>query len=66
MAFDPPADNLPTPRSLAPTGFRMHVWCKACGHAKDADLDALIRQGKGDIPPGAHQMALRQLWIPAD
>ena len=27
-----------------------HVWCKACRHSGNADLDALIRSGKGDIP----------------
>src|SRR3954464_1749973 len=43
-------DDLPTPRSMAPTGFRIHVWCKACRHSGNADLDALIRAGKGDIP----------------
>ena len=40
----------PTARTLAPTGFRIHVWCKACRHSVDADPDALIRNGKGDIP----------------
>ena len=28
----------------------MHVWCKACRHAKDADLAALIATGRGDVP----------------
>ena len=42
--------KLPTARTIAPTGFRVHVWCKACRHSVDADLDALIRSGKGDIP----------------
>jgi hypothetical protein len=44
------SDDLPTARSMAPTGFRIHVWCKACRHSGNADLDALIRNGKGDIP----------------
>ena len=43
-------DDLPTARTMAPTGFRVHVWCKACRHSGNADLDALIRAGKGDIP----------------
>jgi hypothetical protein len=43
-------DDLPTPRSMAQTGFRLHVWCKSCHHAKDADLAALIEAGKGDVP----------------
>ena len=42
--------DLPTARSMAPTGFRIHVWCKACRHSGNADLDALIRSGKGDVP----------------
>jgi hypothetical protein len=48
--MDTPADDLPTARTMAPTGFRVHVWCKACRHSGNADLDALIRAGKGDIP----------------
>jgi hypothetical protein len=43
-------DDLPTARTMAPTGFRVHVWCKACRHSLDADLDALIGSGKGDVP----------------
>jgi hypothetical protein len=43
-------DDLPTARTMAPTGFHVHVWCKACRHSGNADLDALIRNGKGDIP----------------
>ena len=43
-------DDLPTARTMVPTGFRIHVWCKACRHSVDADLEALIRNGKGDIP----------------
>jgi hypothetical protein len=43
-------DDLPTPRSISRTGYRVHVWCKACQHAKDADLAALIADGRGDVP----------------
>jgi hypothetical protein len=32
----------PTPRSIARTGYRVHVGCKSCRHAKDADLAALV------------------------
>jgi hypothetical protein len=28
----------------------VHVWCKACRHAKTADLAALIAAGHGDVP----------------
>jgi hypothetical protein len=44
------ARELPTPRSISRTGYRVHVWCKACRHAKDADLAALIEAGRGDVP----------------
>jgi hypothetical protein len=43
-------DDLPTPRSISRTGYRVHVWCKACRHAKDADLVALVDAGRGDVP----------------
>jgi hypothetical protein len=43
------AHELPTPRSISRIGYRVHVWCKACRHAKDADLAALIDAGKGDV-----------------
>jgi hypothetical protein len=42
--------ELPTPRSMSKTGLVVHVWCKACRHAKDADLAALIAAGRGDAP----------------
>jgi hypothetical protein len=44
--MDTPTDDLPTPRSMAPTAS-VHVWCKACRHSVDADLDALIRDTRG-------------------
>jgi hypothetical protein len=30
--------------------LRLHVWCKACHHAADADLQGLIDRGRGDVP----------------
>jgi hypothetical protein len=48
------SDDLPTARTIAPTGFRVHVWCKSCRHSihaeVDADFNALIRNGKADFP----------------
>jgi hypothetical protein len=44
------SDDLPTPRTMSRTGLRVHVWCKACRHAKAADLAALITAGRGDVP----------------
>jgi hypothetical protein len=33
-----------------PHRLPVHVWCKSCRHAKDADLAALIPAGRGDVP----------------
>jgi hypothetical protein len=44
------AHDLPTPRSISRTAYRVRVWCKSCRHAKDADLAALIATGRGDVP----------------
>jgi hypothetical protein len=47
----PPSDALPTARStLAARYVRVLVWCKACRHRRDADLEALIAAGRGDTP----------------
>ena len=43
-------DDLPTPRSISRTGYRVHVWSKACRRAKDAELAALIAAGHGNVP----------------
>jgi hypothetical protein len=46
-----PSDALPTARStLAARYVRVLVWCKACRHRRDADLEALIAAGRGDVP----------------
>jgi hypothetical protein len=48
------SDDLPTARTIAPTGFRVHVWCKSCRHLihaeVDANFNALIRNGNADFP----------------
>jgi hypothetical protein len=37
------SDALPTARSTLAVGYvRVLVWCKACRHRRDADLEALI------------------------
>jgi hypothetical protein len=41
------SDDLPTPRSISRTGY---VWFKACRHARDAVLAALIDADRGDVP----------------
>jgi hypothetical protein len=62
MAEDrPDAHDLPTPRSISRTGYRVHVWCKACRHAKDAGRR---RQGRHTADPAA--LALGQLRLAPD
>jgi len=51
-------DDLPTASTMAPTGFRVHVWCKACRHSGNADLDALVRAGKGAACPAVVRSAI--------
>ena len=43
--------DLPTLLStLSARYVSVHVWCKACRHSAGADLDALIRDKRGDGP----------------
>ena len=43
--------GLPTPRSTLRSRYvRVLVWCKACRHEADADLQALVDAGRGDVP----------------
>ena len=43
--------ELPTPRTTLRARYvRVLVWCKACRHRRDADLQALIDAGRGDVP----------------
>jgi hypothetical protein len=43
--------GLPTPRStLRDSSARVLVWCKACRHQADADLQKLVNEGRGDVP----------------
>jgi ribosomal protein L44E len=45
------ADDLPTARTrLAARYVRVMVFCKSCQHRADADLQALIDAGQGDVP----------------
>jgi hypothetical protein len=44
------SDDLPTPRSTLLSGYRVLVWCKACHHQANADLQASIDSGHGDTP----------------
>ena len=40
-------DGLPTLRT---SYVRVLVWCKACRHQANADLEAMISTGRGDVP----------------
>jgi len=43
--------ELPTPRSTLRARYvRVLVWCKSCRHRRDADLQALVDAGRGDVP----------------
>jgi Zn finger protein HypA/HybF involved in hydrogenase expression len=43
--------ELPTPRTTLRTGYvRVRVWCKSCRRQRDADLQALVDAGRGDVP----------------
>jgi hypothetical protein len=44
------SDGLPTPRSTLRNGLCVFVWCKACRHRADADLQRLVDAGRGDTP----------------
>jgi hypothetical protein len=52
MAEQAHPDDLPTPRSTLRSRYaRLLVWCKACRHQPEADLQALVAAGRGDVPP---------------
>ena len=43
--------ELPTPRTTLRSRYvRVLVWCKSCRHRRDADLQALVDAGRGDVP----------------
>ena len=47
----PDIHELPTPRTtLAARYVAVLVWCKSCRHQAEADLQALIDAGRGDVP----------------
>jgi hypothetical protein len=45
-------DDLPTARTMQKQAdwLCQLVWCKACHHEAEADLQAIIDAGKGDVP----------------
>jgi hypothetical protein len=43
--------HLPTPRgTLASSFVAVLVFCRSCRHQREADLQALVDGGRGDIP----------------
>jgi hypothetical protein len=47
----PRDDGLPTPRSALRTSYvRVLVFCNSCRQQADADLQALVDSGRGDVP----------------
>src|SRR4051812_44480591 len=48
--WGPAAGPLPTPRTMLQARvLRLRVRCEACGHHRDADLQALVDRGRGDV-----------------
>jgi hypothetical protein len=41
--------ELPTPRSMARTSYRVHVWCR-CAATQGCRPGSLIAGGRGDVP----------------
>jgi hypothetical protein len=49
--WGPAAGPLPTPSSvLRARCIRVVLTCRACHHQQDADLQALVDAGRGDVP----------------
>ena len=47
----PHDDGLPTARTTLCTGYlRLLVFCNSCRHQADADLQAIVESGRGDVP----------------
>jgi hypothetical protein len=43
--------SLPTPRTTLHAEYvRVHLSCRACQRQRDADLQALVGAGRGDVP----------------
>ncbi len=44
-------DDLPTPRSTLRSRYaHVLVWCKACPHQRQTDLQGLVDASRGDVP----------------
>jgi hypothetical protein len=57
---------LPTPRTTLQSHYVcVLVWCKSCRHQRDADLQALVDAGRGDVPLVNLRFRLLELRRPA-
>ena len=51
MRRRPQTDDLPSARATLRSGYvRVLVFCNSCRHQADADLQAIIDAGRGDMP----------------
>jgi hypothetical protein len=51
MRRRPETNALPTARTTLRTGYaRVLVFCNSCRHQADADLQAIVDAGRGDVP----------------
>ena len=47
----PHDDGIPTARTARRTGYeRVLVICNSCRHQAEADLQAIVESGRGDVP----------------
>jgi hypothetical protein len=60
------AHELPTPRSMARTSFRVHVWCKVVPPREGCRSRRSDCRRPRRCAPGADEMALRQLRLATD
>jgi hypothetical protein len=45
------SDSMPTARTTLRSGYvRVPVFCNPCRHQADADLQAIVDSGRGDMP----------------
>jgi hypothetical protein len=60
----PHDDGLPTARTALRTGWmRVLVICNSCRHQADADLQAIVESGRGDMPLTELHVTLPLGWV---
>ena len=48
--FDPRLTACPPRTTLCTAYLRLLVFCNSCRHQADADLQAIVESGRGDVP----------------